>query len=99
MWCAASSPRTGQRSRGSRTSVADAVHVRRTLEAFPDLDVFVGNEIFLPEALALGAAGAISGLGNVAPRQMAFLAANASRGEATFEAMARALTPQSADTR
>jgi 4-hydroxy-tetrahydrodipicolinate synthase len=60
---------------GIKDSVPDWAHVEASLRRFPSLDIFVGNEIFLPQACALGGAGAISGLGNIAPRQMAALVA------------------------
>lgn len=37
------------------------------LTRFPDLDIFVGFETHVPDAMEKGAAGAISGLANVAP--------------------------------
>lgn len=58
---------------GLKDSVPDWAHVETSLKSFPDLDIFVGNEIFLPQALALGGAGAISGLGNLATAEMAAL--------------------------
>lgn len=72
---------------GLKDSVPDWDHVESSIQAFPDMDVFVGNEIFLPQAIAHGGAGAISGLGNVAPRQMAALVASGGKNEALFSAM------------
>lgn len=72
---------------GLKDSVPDWNHVAQSITAFPQLDVFVGNEIFLPQARALGGAGAISGLGNVAPRQMAALVAGGGKDAALFAAM------------
>jgi 4-hydroxy-tetrahydrodipicolinate synthase len=66
---------------GLKDSVPDWAHVEQSLKAFPQLDVFVGNEIFLPRAIALGGAGAISGLGNIAPRQMADVVAAGADGD------------------
>lgn len=66
---------------GIKDSVPDAAHVRDSVMDFPELDVFVGNEIFLPEAIALGAAGAISGLGNIAPAQMARIASSETKSD------------------
>lgn len=71
-----------------KDSVPSWEHIEANLRAFPQLDVFVGNEIFLPRALALGGAGAISGLGNIAPRRMAAIVANGSdAGSPAFRAM------------
>ncbi|SDX05271.1 dihydrodipicolinate synthase family protein [Roseicitreum antarcticum] len=61
---------------GLKDSVPDWAHVESSIRTFPHLDVFVGNEIFLPRAIKLGGAGAISGLGNIAPRQMSALVAS-----------------------
>lgn len=66
---------------GIKDSVPDAAHVRDSVTDFPELAVFVGNEIFLPEAIALGAAGAISGLGNIAPAQMARIAGSETKAD------------------
>jgi 4-hydroxy-tetrahydrodipicolinate synthase len=71
-----------------KDSVPSWDHVEQSIRSFPQLDVFVGNEIFLPRALAIGGAGAISGLGNIAPRQMAAIVAAGADGEgASFERM------------
>lgn len=58
---------------GIKDSVADWAHVENSLKSFPGLEVFVGNEIFIPKALELGGAGAISGHGNIATRQLVAL--------------------------
>lgn len=58
---------------GIKDSVADWAHVENSLKSFPNLEVFVGNEIFIPKALELGGAGAISGHGNIATRQLVAL--------------------------
>ena len=71
---------------GIKDSVASWEHVERSLTRFPGLDVFVGNEIYLPKAIGLGSAGAISGLGNIAPRQMASIVASGADG-ALFKTM------------
>jgi 4-hydroxy-tetrahydrodipicolinate synthase len=72
---------------GLKDSVPAWDHVEASLTAFPDLDIFVGNEIFLPRAIALGGAGAISGLGNIAPRQMAAVVAAGAKETPLFHAM------------
>lgn len=73
---------------GIKDSVPAWEHVEESIRSFPKLDVFVGNEIFLPRALAIGGAGAISGLGNIAPRQMAAIVAAGADGEgASFDRM------------
>lgn len=72
---------------GLKDSVPSWDHVEASLTAFPDLDIFVGNEIFLPRAIALGGAGAISGLGNIAPRQMAAVVAAGAQETPLFHAM------------
>ena len=66
---------------GLKDSVPSWEHVEESIRSFPQLDVFVGNEIYLPRALAIGGAGAISGLGNIAPRQMATVVAAGANGE------------------
>jgi 4-hydroxy-tetrahydrodipicolinate synthase len=66
---------------GIKDSVPSLDHVEETVAGFPHLDVWVGNEIFLPQALKLGGAGAISGLGNIAPRQMATVVAAGAQGD------------------
>ena len=71
---------------GIKDSVPDWRHVETNLERFPDLEFFVGNEIFLPRALEMGGAGAISGLGNIAARQMAAIATGRA-DTGTFERM------------
>ncbi|SFZ80718.1 4-hydroxy-tetrahydrodipicolinate synthase [Devosia enhydra] len=70
-----------------KDSVGDWGHVHNSIASFPDLEVFVGNEIFLPQALAMGGAGAISGHGNFATRQLAALSAGAEGSDAIFAAV------------
>jgi 4-hydroxy-tetrahydrodipicolinate synthase len=70
---------------GIKDSVPSWEHVEENLLRFPQLDIFVGNEIFLPQALALGGAGAIAGLGNIAPAPMAaIVTAGADTGSPRF---------------
>ena len=45
-------------------------HWMKVLEAFPDLDVLVGDETYLGRACAAGAAGSICGAANVAPERI-----------------------------
>lgn len=72
---------------GIKDSVPDWAHVESSIRTFPNMDVFVGNEIFLPRAIELGGAGAISGLGNIAPRQMAALVGGSSNDAQLFAAV------------
>ncbi len=73
---------------GLKDSVPDRDHVEQSVRTFPGLQIFVGNEIFLPTALALGGSGAISGLGNIAPTQMAAIATGkAGEGSEVFARM------------
>ncbi|WP_116084911.1 dihydrodipicolinate synthase family protein [Tropicimonas sp. IMCC34011] len=72
-----------------KDSVPDLAHVEASLSGLPGLSVFVGNEIFLPRAMELGARGAISGLGNIAPRQMKALCRPDAGGDPAYGHLTR----------
>ena len=60
--------------RGIKDSSGDADATFALIDAFPDLDVLVGDETYLGRACAAGAAGSICGLANMAPEAAIALA-------------------------
>jgi 4-hydroxy-tetrahydrodipicolinate synthase len=58
---------------GVKDSSADWRYTAGLLERFADLAVYVGHESDLPRAVAAGARGAMSGLGNAFPRLLRML--------------------------
>ena len=50
---------------GMKDSSGDAEHTRSMIEAFPDLSIFPGAEVYLLKALAWGARGCISASANI----------------------------------
>jgi 4-hydroxy-tetrahydrodipicolinate synthase len=53
---------------GMKDSSGDAEHTRTMIEAFPDLAIFPGAEVYLLKALAWGARGCISATANINAR-------------------------------
>lgn len=53
---------------GVKDTSGDSAVTARFVEAFPDLKVFNGSDVWINETTRAGAAGAISGLGNAFPR-------------------------------
>jgi 4-hydroxy-tetrahydrodipicolinate synthase len=62
--------------RGVKDSACDAQATYALIEAFPDLDVLVGDETYLGEACAAGGAGSICGVANIVPEAIVALAEN-----------------------
>jgi 4-hydroxy-tetrahydrodipicolinate synthase len=62
--------------RGVKDSACDADATMTLIEAFPDLDILVGDETYLGRACAAGAAGSICGLANIVPEAVIALAEN-----------------------
>jgi 4-hydroxy-tetrahydrodipicolinate synthase len=62
--------------RGVKDSGCDVDATLALIEAFPDLDILVGDETYLGRACAAGAAGSICGVANVAPEAVIALARN-----------------------
>ncbi len=52
---------------GVKDSSGDWAHTEALLKAFPDLNIFVGSERYLLDALRLGGAGSITAVANVNP--------------------------------
>lgn len=65
--------RHGDAISGIKDSGGDKAHTLALCAAFPELDVLVGNEVDIPEAMAAGAAGTICGLSNNIPGLMTTL--------------------------
>jgi 4-hydroxy-tetrahydrodipicolinate synthase len=55
---------------GVKDSSGDWPYGRSLLERFPDLQILIGDERRLAQAVRLGASGAISGLANVVPERL-----------------------------
>jgi 4-hydroxy-tetrahydrodipicolinate synthase len=62
--------------RGVKDSACDAEATFRLIEAFPALDILVGDETYLGRACAAGAAGSICGVANILPEAVIALAEN-----------------------
>ena len=62
--------------RGVKDSACDAEATFALIEAFPDLDILVGDETYLGRACAAGAAGSICGVANILPEAVIALAEN-----------------------
>ncbi|MBA1157422.1 dihydrodipicolinate synthase family protein [Microvirga mediterraneensis] len=60
--------------RGVKDSSGDAEATFTLIEAFPDLDILVGDESYLGRACAAGAAGSICGVANIVPEAVVALA-------------------------
>jgi 4-hydroxy-tetrahydrodipicolinate synthase len=60
--------------RGVKDSACNPEATFALIEAFPDLDILVGDETYLGRACAAGAAGSICGVANVAPEAVIALA-------------------------
>jgi 4-hydroxy-tetrahydrodipicolinate synthase len=60
--------------RGVKDSACDAEATYALIEAFPDLDILVGDETYLGEACAAGGAGSICGVANIVPEAIVALA-------------------------
>jgi 4-hydroxy-tetrahydrodipicolinate synthase len=60
--------------RGVKDSAGDPDATFALIDAFPDLDILVGDETYLGRACGAGAAGSICGAANVAPEAMIALA-------------------------
>jgi len=61
---------------GMKDSSGDFEHTRQAIDAFPELAVFPGAEVYLVKALAAGAAGCISATANVNAGPIAALIEN-----------------------
>lgn len=62
--------------RGVKDSACNAEATFALIKAFPDLDILVGDETYLGQACAAGAAGSICGVANVLPEAVIALAEN-----------------------
>ena len=62
--------------RGVKDSACDAEATFDLIKAFPDLDILVGDETYLGQACAAGAAGSICGVANILPEAVIALAEN-----------------------
>ena len=62
--------------RGVKDSAADAAATFALIEAFPDLEILVGDETYLGRACAAGGAGSICGLANMVPEAVIALSEN-----------------------
>ena len=62
--------------RGVKDSAGDAEATFALIDAFPDLDILVGDETYLGRACAAGGAGSICGVANIAPEAVIALAEN-----------------------
>jgi 4-hydroxy-tetrahydrodipicolinate synthase len=62
--------------RGVKDSAGDAEATFSLIEAFPDLDILVGDETYLGRACAAGGAGSICGVANIVPEAIIALAEN-----------------------
>ena len=62
--------------RGVKDSACDAEATFALIEAFPDLDILVGDETYLGGACAAGGAGSICGVANIVPEAIIALAEN-----------------------
>jgi 4-hydroxy-tetrahydrodipicolinate synthase len=60
--------------RGVKDSAGHAEATFALIEAFPDLDILVGDETYLGRACAAGAAGSICGVANIVPEAVIALA-------------------------
>lgn len=60
--------------RGVKDSACNAEATFALIEAFPDLDILVGDETYLGQACAAGAAGSICGVANIVPEAIIALA-------------------------
>jgi 4-hydroxy-tetrahydrodipicolinate synthase len=60
--------------RGVKDSAGDAEATFALIEAFPDLDILVGDERYLGRACAAGGAGSICGVANIVPEAIVTLA-------------------------
>ena len=58
---------------GMKDSSGDFAHVRELIDAFPDLAIFPGSEVFVLDALKAGAVGCISATANINARAIADL--------------------------
>ncbi|WP_046866194.1 dihydrodipicolinate synthase family protein [Microvirga massiliensis] len=80
--------------RGIKDSGCDADATLALIDAFPDLDVLVGDESYLGQACAAGAAGSICGLANFIPEAVIALAENGQDDPRVVE-LVRAITDHS----
>jgi 4-hydroxy-tetrahydrodipicolinate synthase len=62
--------------RGVKDSAGDSEATFKLIEAFPQLDILVGDERYLGQACAAGAAGSICGVANIVPEAVIALAEN-----------------------
>jgi 4-hydroxy-tetrahydrodipicolinate synthase len=62
--------------RGVKDSAGNAEATFALIEAFPDLDILVGDERYLGRACAAGGAGSICGVANIVPEAVVALAEN-----------------------
>lgn len=62
--------------RGVKDSACNAEATFGLIQAFPDLDILVGDETYLGRACAAGAAGSICGVANILPEAVIALAEN-----------------------
>jgi 4-hydroxy-tetrahydrodipicolinate synthase len=60
--------------RAVKDSACDAEATFALIEAFPNLDILVGDETYLGQACAAGAAGSICGIANIVPEAVIALA-------------------------
>jgi 4-hydroxy-tetrahydrodipicolinate synthase len=80
--------------RGIKDSGCDADATLALIDAFPDLEVLVGDESYLGRACAAGAAGSICGLANFIPEAVNTLAENG-RDDPRVVELVRAITDHS----
>ncbi len=61
---------------GVKDSTGERLHSLKLVQNFPDLSVFVGNELDIQQTMQAGGAGSICGLANIAPRLLTRVAAS-----------------------
>ncbi len=65
---------------GIKDSTGDRLHSLKLVQTFPQLGVFVGNELDIERIMHAGGAGSICGLANIAPRMLARITAAGAAG-------------------
>lgn len=58
---------TFPRIRGLKDSTGEFERIGQLVKTFPDREIFVGTDVAIPQAMALGCHGVISALGNIFP--------------------------------
>jgi 4-hydroxy-tetrahydrodipicolinate synthase len=66
---------------GVKDSTGDRLHSLKLVQTFPQLGVFVGNELDVERTMRAGGAGTVCGLANIAPRLLARITAAGTTGQ------------------